>query len=114
MFKPDEANSYTRTVYCDVTGRESRLPLKIRGDGIGAKIQFSFDALDIENVFVNSEHSYEVTFVEKRWLKIQHLKVGCLSHYNVQNILIFSLFSVLFHCCHERRGLILKFPTLNI
>ena len=60
VFKPDEAKSYARTVYCDVTGRESRLPLRIRGDGIGPKIKFSFDTLDVENVFANSEHSYEV------------------------------------------------------
>ena len=37
-----------------------RLPLKISGDGIGPIMQFSFDTIDIENVFVNSQHSYEV------------------------------------------------------
>eukprot|EP00794_Sanderia_malayensis_P018879 gene18879-20779_t len=60
VFKPDEAKSYARTIYCDVTGRESRLPLRIRGEGIGANIEFSFDELDIGNIFVNSEHGYEV------------------------------------------------------
>ena len=46
--------------YCAVTGRESRLPLKIRGQGVGPQIQLSFDTLDIQNVFVNSSHAYEV------------------------------------------------------
>jgi len=52
--------SYTRTAFLDMTGRETRLPLKLRGNGMGPKAQFSFDTLDIENVFINSKHSYEV------------------------------------------------------
>ena len=43
-----------------MTGRESRLPLRIRGDGVGPKVHFSLDTLDIGNVFLNSQHSYEV------------------------------------------------------
>jgi len=54
------STSYSRVAYCDVTGRESRLPLKIRGEGIGPQLQLSFDTLDIQNVFVNSSHAYEV------------------------------------------------------
>ena len=60
VFRPDEAKTYTRTAFCDVTGRESRLPLRIRGDGVGPKVQFSFDDLDMGNIFVNSMHTYEV------------------------------------------------------
>ena len=52
--------SYARTVYCDVTGRDSRLPLRIRGEGVGPHVAFSLDSLDIGNIFVNSKHSYEV------------------------------------------------------
>ena len=51
--------------YCDITGRESRLPIKIKGEGLGAKCEFSYDTLDIENVFVNSSHAYEV-FLENK------------------------------------------------
>ena len=56
-------HSYNRTVFCDVTGRETRLPLRIKGEGLGPKLQFSFDSLNIENVFVNSSHAYEVSYV---------------------------------------------------
>ena len=52
--------SYSRMAYCDVTGRESRLPLKMRSQGIGPHLLFSFDTLDIQNVFINSAHAYEV------------------------------------------------------
>ena len=47
--------------YCDVTGRQTRLPLKLKGSGLGPKLRFSFDDLDIQNVFVNSPHAYEVS-----------------------------------------------------
>eukprot|EP00116_Pleurobrachia_bachei_P004133 sb/3464395/ len=60
MFKPDKMDQYVRRVYCDITGRESRLPLKITGYGIGPKANFSCDSIDIGNIFIGSKHSYEV------------------------------------------------------
>ena len=60
VFQPDEATSYSRVAYCDVTGRESRLPLRMKGEGLPPRLRFSFDTLDIQNVFVNSAHAYEV------------------------------------------------------
>ncbi|KAM8946018.1 LOW QUALITY PROTEIN: hydrocephalus-inducing protein homolog [Pelodytes ibericus] len=60
LFKPLEAKIYQRTIYCDITGRESRLPLRIRGEGLGPKLLFNFDQLDIGKIFVGSTHSYEV------------------------------------------------------
>ena len=56
--------SYSRVAYCDVTGRESRLPLRVTSQGIGPRLIFSFDTLDIQNVFINSAHAYEV-YVEQ-------------------------------------------------
>ena len=61
IFKPTEARSFTRTAYCDITGRESRLPLRLRGDGIGPQVEFSFDTLDMGHIFVGSTHTYEVS-----------------------------------------------------
>ena len=52
--------SFSSVAFCDVTGRETRLPLKLKGEGLGPKLRFSFDTLDIQNVFVNSAHAYEV------------------------------------------------------
>lgn len=67
------STSYSRVAYCAVTGRESRLPLKIRGQGVGPQIQLSFDTLDIQNVFVNSSHAYEVETVCIAVLYIHYL-----------------------------------------
>lgn len=65
IFKPRDAESYTRTGFCDITGRESRLPLRIRGDGIGPHVQFSFDSLDMGNIFIGSKHTYEIILANK-------------------------------------------------
>lgn len=65
IFKPNKAMTYERTAFCDVTGRESRLPLKLRGDGNGPKLQLSFDTLDMGNIFVNSNHVYEIVLANR-------------------------------------------------
>ncbi|XP_059569698.1 hydrocephalus-inducing protein homolog [Alligator mississippiensis] len=65
IFKPREARVYQQTVYCDISGRETRLPLRIRGEGMGPKLIFSFDQLDIGKIFVGSTHSYEAILSNK-------------------------------------------------
>jgi hydrocephalus-inducing protein len=59
-FTPKAEQTYTRTLYCDVTGRETRLPLKLRGDGVGARVLLACDTLDLGTAIVGSEHTYEV------------------------------------------------------
>ncbi|XP_075621905.1 hydrocephalus-inducing protein homolog [Balearica regulorum gibbericeps] len=65
IFKPREARVYQQTVYCDISGRETRLPLRIKGEGIGPRLRFSFDQLDMGKVFVGSAHSYEAILFNK-------------------------------------------------
>ncbi|XP_067402985.1 hydrocephalus-inducing protein homolog isoform X1 [Emydura macquarii macquarii] len=65
IFKPREARVYHRTIYCDISGRETRLPLRIKGEGMAPKLLFSFDQLDIGKVFVGSTHSYEAALFNK-------------------------------------------------
>ena len=60
VFAPKEATQYTRTVYCDVTGRETRLPLKLRGDGLGPVLEFPTREVDMGRMFVGSTHVFEV------------------------------------------------------
>lgn len=85
-FNPNTAGAHGKTVYCQVSGRETRLPLQLKvcvereaeggwknlirrpnplifytkGDGIGPKARFSYDLLDMESLFVNTSHRYEV------------------------------------------------------
>ncbi|XP_059164892.1 hydrocephalus-inducing protein homolog isoform X11 [Physella acuta] len=65
IFKPREATQYTKTAYCDITGRESRLPLRIKGDGAGPKVDFSFEYLEMGNIFIGSKHLYEIVIANK-------------------------------------------------
>ncbi|XP_028665442.1 hydrocephalus-inducing protein homolog [Erpetoichthys calabaricus] len=65
LFKPKEAKLYQQNVYCDITGRETRLSLRIKGEGIGPKLVSSFDKLDMGNIFIGSKHSYEVLLANK-------------------------------------------------
>ncbi|KAJ3043944.1 hypothetical protein HK097_001621, partial [Rhizophlyctis rosea] len=60
FFTPDTAGAHQRTVYCEVEGREMRLPLGLRGEGIGPRARFSYDQLDMEDVSINTVHKYEV------------------------------------------------------
>jgi hypothetical protein len=53
--------SYSRTLYCDITGRETRLPLKLRGDGVGARPRLDCDTLDLGATIISSEHTYQVS-----------------------------------------------------
>ncbi|XP_025031084.1 hydrocephalus-inducing protein-like [Python bivittatus] len=39
--------------------RETRLPLRIKGEAMGPKLLFNFDQLDVGKIFVGSDHSYE-------------------------------------------------------
>ncbi|XP_008833211.1 hydrocephalus-inducing protein homolog [Nannospalax galili] len=64
-FNPLEAKLYQQTVYCDVSGREIRLPLRIRGEGMGPRIHFNFELLDIGKVFIGSTHCYEAILCNK-------------------------------------------------
>ncbi|XP_057569314.1 hydrocephalus-inducing protein homolog [Hippopotamus amphibius kiboko] len=64
-FNPQEAKVYQQTVYCDISGREIRLPLRIKGEGIGPKIHFNFELLDIGKIFVGSVHCYEAVLSNK-------------------------------------------------
>ena len=60
-FSPESAADYACLGFLEVVGRETRLPLKMQATGIGPQAAFSYDVLDIGDVFVNSEHTYTLT-----------------------------------------------------
>ena len=63
VFRPDLAQTYNKIAYCEVTGRESRLPLRLTGVGCGPKVQLSIETLDVGNIFIGSLHVYEVFYL---------------------------------------------------
>ena len=68
IFKPDYAQIYNKIAYCQVTGRESRLPLRLTGIGAGPKVQLSIEKLDIGSVFIGSTHVYEVVLSNRGFI----------------------------------------------
>lgn len=72
LFKPNEARHYEQTAWLDVVGRELRLPLSLTGDGEGAKLESSFQTLDIGCVFIGSTHLYEVVLANKGFIDAQY------------------------------------------
>ncbi|XP_010139255.1 PREDICTED: hydrocephalus-inducing protein-like, partial [Buceros rhinoceros silvestris] len=65
IFKPQEAGVCRQAFYCEISGRETRLPLLITGEGLGPQLRFRFDQLDIGKVFVGSDNSYEAILFNK-------------------------------------------------
>lgn len=64
-FRPAIARLYEATAFCDVTGREARVALKLAGQGIGPKIEFSFNSASLGYIFTNSKHTYELVMANK-------------------------------------------------
>lgn len=68
IFRPDFAQTYNKIAYCEVTGRESRLPLRLTGIGTGPKVQLSIETLDVGKIFIGSIHVYEVILANKGFI----------------------------------------------
>ncbi|XP_069735049.1 LOW QUALITY PROTEIN: hydrocephalus-inducing protein homolog [Phaenicophaeus curvirostris] len=64
-FKPQEATFYQKMAYCDISGRETRLPLFIEAEGIESQLRLNLEELDMGEVFLGSTHSYEVILFNK-------------------------------------------------
>ncbi|ETV98760.1 hypothetical protein H310_08827 [Aphanomyces invadans] len=59
-FSPRTAAFYSCTAFLDVSGRDTRLPLQIRGQGIGPKASILYDDLfDFGDVFINDPQTHD-------------------------------------------------------
>lgn len=55
-FKPRTAGEMSATAFCELTGRDCRLPLSLHGRGYGPKATWLYDTLDVGDVYINSLH----------------------------------------------------------
>ncbi|CAB1432185.1 unnamed protein product [Pleuronectes platessa] len=76
IFKPEKSKLYQQTIYCDVTGRESRLPLTIQAEGMGPKLRLDYNLLDMKKVFIGSKNCFEV-LVSNKGLIDGPFKLSC-------------------------------------
>ncbi|XP_077642560.1 hydrocephalus-inducing protein homolog [Lonchura striata] len=64
-FKPQEARAYEQAVYCDISGRENRLPLFLTGEGLGPRLHSYFEELNIGEVSIRVTHRYKAVLLNK-------------------------------------------------
>ncbi|XP_074407193.1 hydrocephalus-inducing protein homolog isoform X2 [Zonotrichia albicollis] len=64
-FKPLEALEYGSVAYCNISGRESRMPLYLRGEGQGPLVELSSPTLNFGNIFINTPYVYEVNLINQ-------------------------------------------------
>ncbi|XP_059507551.1 hydrocephalus-inducing protein homolog [Stegostoma tigrinum] len=73
--RPKEAKVYYQTVYCDITGRETRLPLRIKCEGLGPQVMLNVDQVEIGNVFINSKQTYELVMINKGDIPAEYIRI---------------------------------------
>ena len=65
QFQPDHARDFEEDAWVELQGREERQLLQLHGRGLGAQAIFSYDSLDVGEVFVNTRHIYEVELMNR-------------------------------------------------
>uniref|UniRef100_A0A8C3UHV0 HYDIN/VesB/CFA65-like Ig-like domain-containing protein n=1 Tax=Catharus ustulatus TaxID=91951 RepID=A0A8C3UHV0_CATUS len=64
-FKPLEALEYQCVAYCNISGRESRLPLHLTAQGQGPLVELSYNTLDLGDILVDTCHISEVKLINR-------------------------------------------------
>jgi hydrocephalus-inducing protein len=64
-FRPGYAREYCAVAWCDVEGRSERLPCNLTGKGLGPRAVFSYDVLDVADVYINTPHTYELELLNR-------------------------------------------------
>ncbi|KAG5865676.1 hypothetical protein JTB14_020627 [Gonioctena quinquepunctata] len=59
-FKPPKSDYYTSMAYLDLTGKDERLPMSLAGGGKGPQVVFNVTTLNIDNIFINAIHEYQI------------------------------------------------------
>ncbi|KAL0273824.1 UNVERIFIED_CONTAM: hypothetical protein PYX00_006405 [Menopon gallinae] len=65
VFEPNECGTLQAEAYVEVSGRDERLTLRMKGAGLGPKITLSIEVLDIDYIFLCSVHTYELVACNK-------------------------------------------------
>ena len=65
-FRPQAAGETGTTAFCELTGREARLPLQMVAKGLGPRATWLYDTLDVGDVYINAHHRYEVVLEVRR------------------------------------------------
>ncbi len=86
-FLPQFEQLYTTTAYCEITGRENRLPLYLKGQGMGPRAVFSLNVLDIGTVYVNTTQYYELKIKNTGDIEAHYQLRKNINNSNTSNLL---------------------------
>jgi hydrocephalus-inducing protein len=72
LFRPNDSREFVESAFLEITGRSARLPLTLSGVGIGPRLAFAYDVVDVGDVSVTSVHRYELLLsnrgeIEAEW-----------------------------------------------
>lgn len=59
-FTPTQPQKLEHAVSCEIAGQAHRLPLVVRGHGVGPKIMFSYDVMDLGVCYIHAKHQCEL------------------------------------------------------
>lgn len=76
VFHPNAVGLHKKNIFCEIEGRETRLPLQLRGEARGPKARFSYDVLDIGEIYVNTPHRYEITVENIGAIDVKYSLIG--------------------------------------
>ncbi|RLU21574.1 hypothetical protein DMN91_005947 [Ooceraea biroi] len=65
IFRATKVGEISNAAYLEVTGREDRIPLSLRGTGKGPVLYLNVITIDFKNIFLCSVHNYEIVAVNK-------------------------------------------------
>lgn len=71
-FNPQLAMEYLATAYLEIGGRRHRLPLQVKGSGIGPQCELGFSHLDIGNIFLGALYEYKVAIMNKSCIEARY------------------------------------------
>lgn len=65
VFRPTSCGPVHAEAHMEISGRDERLTLRMKGNGLGPNIALSIEVLDIDFIFLCSVHTYEVLLLFK-------------------------------------------------
>ncbi|RNF21339.1 hydin-like protein [Trypanosoma conorhini] len=72
-FNPQLAMEYLATAYLDIGGRRQRIPLQVKGTGLGPQCVLEYTRLDIGEIFVGALHEYQVAIMNKGCIEARYV-----------------------------------------
>lgn len=64
-FTPNDSRPFDEVLWVEMTGRTHRIPLRLRGTGVGPRLAFTYDVVDVGEVTITSVHRYELVLANR-------------------------------------------------